>query len=117
MSQVFSSRLALERLHRLQELVELGVLAVGPGVDGGGLGVGGALHLLGRLVARRRGAEHVALLLAADLGRAALAFGAAALGDALALGDHPLEDLLLHALDVVDALEAHVHELDAELAA
>ena len=105
----------LQRLHRLPELEEAGVAAVGPGVDRGRLRVGLALELLGRPVAHRARRQHVALLLAADLGGSPLALGAAALGDALSLRDHPLEDGLLHRVRVVEALEAHVHELDPEL--
>src|SRR2546422_161167 len=61
------------------------------------------------------GGEHVGRLLAANLRRPSLAFGPAALRDALALRNHALEDLLLDGIDVVDALEADVHQLDAEL--
>src|SRR5439155_2213127 len=105
----------VERLHRLEELVEVRITAIGAGVDRGRLRVRGALDLLGRLVPGGAGREHVALLLAANLRRPPLAFGPAALRDALALRNHALEDLLLDGVDVVDALEAHVHQLDAEL--
>src|SRR5437667_209287 len=105
----------VERLHRLEELVEVRITAIGAGVDRGGLRVRGALDLLGRLVPGGAGGEHVALLLAANLRGPSLAFGPAALRDALALRNHALEDLLLDGIDVVDALEADVHQLDAEL--
>jgi hypothetical protein len=52
--------------------------------------------------------------MAVDLASAA-PFRAAALGDAAAFGDHAVEDLGLHAVDVVDALEAYVAQLDAVL--
>src|SRR5664279_2380636 len=106
---------AAQGLHRLHKLVEVGVPAVGPRVYGGGLRVRDPLDLLGALVASGRSPEDIALFLAADLGGAPLALGAAPLGDALALRDHPLENLRLHALHVVDALEPHVHQLDPEL--
>src|ERR1019366_8632178 len=92
---------AAQGLHRLHELVEVGVPAVGPRVDGGRLRVRDPLDLLGGFVAGGRSPEDIALFLAADLGGAPLALGAAPLGDALALRDHPLENLLLHALHVV----------------
>ena len=47
------------------------------------------------------------------LGPLALAFGAGLLGGLLALGDHPVVDLLADLLDVVDPLDPHVHQLDA----
>ena len=55
------------------------------------------------------------LALALDASRLALAFGAVQLRDPLPLGDHPREDVPLHLLDVVDALDPEVEQLDAEV--
>src|SRR5688572_23525037 len=99
--------------HGAQEAVQLGVATVGLGVDRGGLGVGLAHGLLGLLVGLGLDPLELALLLAADLRALPLPLRTVAVGDALALGDHPLEDLGLHRLHVVDALDLHVHQLYA----
>jgi hypothetical protein len=48
-------------------------------------------------------------------GKVTVAFGAVAVGDLLALADHALVDGSADGGIVVDALEAHIEQLDAEL--
>src|SRR5690606_34257813 len=59
-------------------------------------------------------AAQFALHLAGNLQAAALALGTEALGNGLALGDHPVLHLAAHRVDIVDALDAHVPELDSQ---
>jgi hypothetical protein len=101
-------------LQRLEEGVELRVRAVGAAVDARRLGVGLADDLL--RLARGFGADggELALHVAQDFLALALAFRAEALGDALPFGDHAVLDLHAHRVDVIDALQAHVDQLDAE---
>src|SRR6185295_8552935 len=104
--------------HGLDEGVEaasLRALRVRGGIDAGGLGVGCAADLLHALVRLRLDDAQIALAVAEDLGGFALTFRAEAGSNLLALRDHALVDLLDHARVVVDALEANVQELDAEL--
>ena len=108
--------LSAQRVHRLEEPVEVGVAVVGGGVDVGGLGVGLAADLLGLPVRFRLDDAELPLLLAGDPRRLARPFGAVELGDPLPLGDHPGVDLLAHGLDVVDLLDPEVEDLDAEVA-
>src|SRR5690606_18510113 len=79
--------------------VKLGVCPEGLAVDARRLGVGLAADLLRPPLAVGEDAPLLALGLAVDLGAAPGAFGAELLGDALALGDHPILDL---AADLVD---------------
>ena len=74
------------------------------------------LQLLRRAVGLRLDPLQLALLLAADPRGLALPFGPVLLGDPLALGDHAREHVLLHLVHVVEALEADVQDLDAEVA-
>src|SRR5690606_8542184 len=91
-----------------------GVCPEGLAVDARRLGVGLAADLLRPPLAVGEDAPLLALGLAVDLGAAPGAFGAELLGDALALGDHPILDLAADLVDVVEALDAHVDQLDAE---
>ena len=59
-------------------------------------------------------AEGASLRFTEDLLAAALALGTEALGDALAFGHHAVLHLGTHAVDVVDALEPHVDQFNAQ---
>src|SRR6266513_412115 len=105
---------ALVSLQAAIEGVELGVLRVGARVGLGRGGVAFATHA--QRIAFRLGEDHGALALGggADAGAGALALGAQAargLGEALL---HALVDARRHLVGEVDALHAHVHQVNSQ---
>src|SRR6266550_6163213 len=110
--------LVLERrLVRLQtaiERVELGVLPIGAGVDRGSPGVAFALGLLRLLVGVGENDLALAIGVSTDLLRLGAALRPELVGDALALGFHPLIDLSEHFVRQLDTAQAHVDDFDAD---
>src|SRR5690606_29399377 len=90
------------------------VLPVSLAVDARRPGVGLTDDLLRAALGLRADLAQVALHGAQDLLASAFALRAEARRDTLPLRDHAALDLLAHGIDVVDALDAHVDELDAE---
>jgi hypothetical protein len=74
-----------------------------------------AADLLGLALGLGADGAQLALHLAENLLAAPLALRAETLGDGLALGDHAALHLLANRLDVVDPLDAHIVQHDAEL--
>ncbi len=104
--------------HGFYEFVEfggLGVLAVGAGVDLGGLCVGFAADGLDGFVGFGGDAVEFAFFIADDTCGFAFAFGAEFGGDLLAFRDHAGVDFIGDGGVVVDAFYADVEEFDAEL--
>src|SRR6202171_5162522 len=105
------------RLVRLQtaiERIELGVLPVGAGVDRGSPGVAFALGLLRLLVGVSENDLALAIGVGTDLLRLRAALRPELVGDALALGFHPLVDLGEHFIRPLDAAQTHVDDFDAD---
>ena len=116
-SSTITSLLLEARAIGLEAAIELGELRVAAerlGVDRRGLGVALALDLL--RVAVGLGDDHLALAVGvgADLLALGGAGGAQLVGDVLALDVHAAVDRLGDVADEVDALDAHVEDLDAE---
>src|SRR5262245_4564500 len=101
------------RLHRPQEAVELPIAIVRTGVDRDRLRIGLAHHLLRLAIRFGFDLLELPLFLAADFGALALALGPVPIGNSLALRDHSLEYLGLYGLDIVDASNLDILELDA----
>src|SRR5690606_2862300 len=101
-------------LQRLEKVVKLGIFAESFAVDPRRLRVRLADDLLRAPLRLGTDPSELPLHLAEDLLAAAFTLGAKARRNALALGDHPRLDLLAYRVDVVDALDADVDELDAE---
>src|SRR5207244_5345143 len=85
------------------------------GIDAGGFGVRLADGLLGLTIRLRAYAVQLALLLATNLGAGAVTFGAVTRRNPPALRNHALVDPLFHLTHVVDALDPHINELDAQI--
>src|SRR5690606_39155901 len=102
-------------LERLEERIELGILAERLAVDPRRFRVGGTDDLLRAPLGLRANPPELPLHLAENLLAAAFAFRAEARRDAAPLRDHSLFDLLAHLVDIVDALDPDVDQLDAEL--
>mgnify|MGYP003587877565 CR=1 FL=1 len=72
-------------------------------------------YFLGFAIRLRTYAVQLAFFLTADLGAGAIAFRAQTRRNPPALRNHALIDLLLYLASVVDALDAHIDEFDAEI--
>src|SRR4030095_5157603 len=84
-------------------------------IDAGGFGIRLADGLLGLPIRLRAYAVQLALLLAANLCAGGLAFRAETRRNPPALRNHPLIDPLLDLTHIVDTLDAHIDEFDAEI--
>src|SRR5260370_38382294 len=101
-------------LHRAVEAEEVAVPAVGVGEDAVALGIALAANLLGPGGCVRDQHGDVAVGLGADFLRALAALGAELRRLALALGLHPLMDLLAVLAGQTGPADAHVDDRDAE---
>src|SRR5690606_27131202 len=99
---------------RAEECVELRVLAEGLTVNACRFGIGLADDLFGFARGLGANAAQLALHVAENLLAPALALGTEPRRDTLSLGDHAVLDLGTHRVDVVDASDAYVHELDPQ---
>src|SRR5205807_2665466 len=104
----------LVSLQTAVEGVELGILRVGARIDLGGGAIAFAAH--SQRIAFRVGEDHGALTLGggADAGAGALPFGAQPAGCLREALLHALVDARGHLVGQIDALHAHVHQVDAQ---
>src|SRR5262249_11763559 len=84
-------------------------------IDAGRIRIRLADGLLGLTIRLRAYAVQLALLLATNLGAGAVAFGAVPRRNPPALRNHAFVDPLLDLTDVVNALDPHIDELDAQI--
>src|SRR4030095_1944971 len=94
--------------------IKLRVRAVRFSIDAGRFGIGLADRLLGFAIRLRADAVQLALLLATNLRAGAVPLRAVTRRNPPALRNHAFVDPLLDLTDIVNALNPHIDELDAQ---